>query len=390
MAQCQSPEELLNLISRIVDAMINQYLLCGTLQGGLNACNEDSILPENTQIVLCRQLAQLVQQGLDDGSIVAPTVVEIRYEGSTLILHKADGTNLSLDLKPLIDGVISEAFIDCSGAQIPVGTALATCMDLDTAKLALETQIKLFETELEGIVNTIDQKINAKTAEWANTILRELITLLEETRVVYHDDSLVGDGHEPAPLQVNPLWLREQVDNLLTELLVYKDCCGGDITRESVLVTCECLQEQLEKLVDEIKAWAEDQDAKVLEAANNYTDTAIQEALENIDPDTIICQLKKTLTPLDAHIISQRSAEIKGLSIVGYGFSLGNSEAILQGATIALSPSLCKEGSSTSAEAYIWAAEDAARHIVIPIYDCSGAIIGYASAIPFIINADCE
>ena len=46
MAQCQSPEELLKLVSRVVDAMINQYLLCGTLQGGLVACGESAILPK--------------------------------------------------------------------------------------------------------------------------------------------------------------------------------------------------------------------------------------------------------------------------------------------------------------------------------------------------------
>ena len=204
MAQCQSPEELMKLISRIVDAMVNQYLLCGTLQGGLVACGEDAYLPKDTEVVLCRQLHELVQEGIDTGKIVAPTVVEVRYEGSTLILHLADGENLTLDLKPLIDGVIDRAFTDCDGQPIHVGTALATCANLDAAKLALETQLADLDQKVDHNKELTDQadtalnqriddwitditermtlldesitnKIDAATAEWANTVLQQLI-----------------------------------------------------------------------------------------------------------------------------------------------------------------------------------------------------------------------
>ena len=337
MAQCQSPEELMKLISRIVDAMVNQYLLCGTLQGGLVACGEGAYLPKDTEVVLCRQLYELVQEGIDTGKIVAPTVVEVRYEGSTLILHLADGENLTLDLKPLIDGVIDQAFTDCDGQPIHVGTALATCANLEAVKLALETQLADLEKKVDNnkeltdqeIANTkalleqaiadtkelleqqiaankelsdqadtalnkriddwitditermtlldesITNKIDAATAEWANTVLNELVNLFLETRQVYHDDSLIGDGYEAAPLKVDVTWLRDQITAHLPEVVKFTDCCGNDIAIGDVLVTCACLETQLTSLTNELKAYAEQQAADVLIEANNYTDEQI-------------------------------------------------------------------------------------------------------------------
>ena len=309
MAQCQSPEELMKLISRIVDTMVNQYLLCGTLQGGLVACGEDSYLPKDTEVVLCRQLHELVQEGIDTGKIIAPTVVEVRYEGSTLILHLANGENLTLDLKPLIDGVIDQAFTDCDGQSIHVGTALATCANLEAAKLALETKLaglgqkvdhnKELTDQADSALNqriddwitgitermtlldeSITNKIDAATAEWANTVLQQLIEQFLETRQVYHDDSLDGDGHEAAPLKVDVTWLRNQITTHLPEVVKFTDCCGNDIAIGGVLVTCACLETQLTSLTNELKAYAEQQAAGVLDEANNYTDEKAADTLQ--------------------------------------------------------------------------------------------------------------
>ena len=309
MAQCQSPEELMKLISRIVDAMVNQYLLCGTLQGGLVACGEDSYLPKDTEVVLCRQLHELVQEGIDTGKIVAPTVVEVRYEGSTLILHLADGENLTLDLKPLIDGVIDQAFTDCDGQSIHVGTALATCANLEAANLASSANLAALEQKVDHNKELTDQadsalnqriddwitdttermtlldesitnKIDAATAEWANTVLQQLIEQFLETRQVYHDDSLDGNGHEAAPLKVDVTWLRNQITAHLPEVVKFTDCCGNDIAIGDVLVTCACLETQLTSLVNELKAYAEQQAADVLIEANNYTDAKAADTLQ--------------------------------------------------------------------------------------------------------------
>ena len=348
MAQCQSPEELMKLISRIVDAMVNQYLLCGTLQGGLVACGEDAYLPKDTEVVLCRQLHELVQEGIDTGKIVAPTVVEVRYEGSTLILHLANGENLTLDLKPLIDGVIDQAFTDCDGQSIHVGTALATCANLKAVKLALETKLadldqkvdhnkeltdqeiantkalleqaiadtkELLEQQIAANKESSDQadtalnkriddwitditermtlldesitnKIDAATAEWANTVLQQLIEQFLETRQVYHDDSLDGDGHEAAPLKVDVTWLRDQITAHLPEVVKFTDCCGNDIAIGDVLVTCACLETQLTSLTNELKAYAEQQAADALTEANVYTDAKAADTLQQANDYT--------------------------------------------------------------------------------------------------------
>ena len=292
------------------------------------------------------------QEGIDTGKIVAPTVVEVRYEGSTLILHLADGENLTLDLKPLIDGVIDQAFTDCDGQPIHVGTALATCANLEAVKLALETKLADLEQKVDHnkeltdqeIANTkalleqaiadtkelleqqiaankelsdqadtalnkriddwitditermtlldesITNKIDAATAEWANTVLQQLIEQFLETRQVYHDESLDGDGHEAAPLKVDVTWLRDQITAHLPEVVKFTDCCGNDIAIGDVLVTCACLETQLTSLADELKAYAEQQAADVLIEANNYTD----EQISNINVD--IPYLRNALT----------------------------------------------------------------------------------------------
>ena len=390
MAQCQSPEELMKLISRIVDAMVNQYLLCGTLQGGLVACGEDAYLPKDTEVVLCRQLHELVQEGIDTGKIVAPTVVEVRYEGSTLILHLADGENLTLDLKPLIDGVIDQAFTDCDGQSIHVGTALATCANLEVVKLALEAKLadlnqkvdhnkELTDQEIantkalleQAIADTkalleqqiaankglsdqadsalnqriddwitditermtlldesITNKIDAATAEWANTVLQQLIEQFLETRQVYHDDSLDGDGHEAAPLKVDVTWLRNQITAHLPEVVKFTDCCGNDIAIGDVLVTCACLETQLTSLTNELKAYAEQQAADVLTEANNYTD-------EQISNVAGVPYLRNALADGAEPLVSEdglalgynTSATTTGTTVVGNGATASGSQA---------------------------------------------------------------
>ena len=329
MAQCQSPEELMSVISRIVDAMVNQYLLCGTLQGGLVACGESARLPKDTEIVLCRQLAELVQAGIDAGTIVAPTVVDVRYEGSTLILHLADESDLSLDLKPLVDNVIDQAFIDCNGQAIHVGTALATCVDLTTVQTALQTNINTLTatvasnralseqadnaldtriddhqtavamqidaldtriddhqtavaTQITALQTSLGTQIDAAVQEWANGVLQNLITLFLDTRQVYHDESLTGDGHEASPLSVDATWLAGQIATLLPTLIQFTDCCGNAITPTSVLVTCACLEQQLTQLANELQAYAESQDALTLADANAYTDAAITQLITDL------------------------------------------------------------------------------------------------------------
>ena len=187
MAQCQSPEELLELVSRVVDAMINQYLLRGTLQGGLVACGEDSYLPKDTEVVLCRQLHELVQEGIDTGKIVAPTVVKVRYEGSTLILHLADGENLTLDLKPLIDGVNDHAFTDCCGNDIVIGDVLVTCACLETQLTSLTNELKAYAEQQTADVlieaNTYTDEKAADTLQQANTYTDAQISKISNINV---------------------------------------------------------------------------------------------------------------------------------------------------------------------------------------------------------------
>ena len=416
MAQCQSPEELMKLISRIVDAMVNQYLLCGTLQGGLVACGEDAYLPKDTEVVLCRQLHELVQEGIDTGNIVAPTVVEVRYEESTLILHLANGENLTLDLKPLIDGVIDKAFIDCDGQPIHVGTALATCANLEAVKLALETKLADLEQKVDQnkeltdqeIANTkalleqaiadtkalleqqiaankelsdqadtalnnriddwitditermtlldesITNKIDAATAEWANTVLQQLIEQFLETRQVYHDESLDGDGHEAAPLKVDVTWLRNQITAHLPEVVKFTDCCGNDIAIGDVLVTCACLETQLTSLADELKAYAEQQAADVLIEANNYTDEKAADTLQQANNytdeqisniDGAIPYLRNALATGDEPLVSvnglalgyNTNASSTGTTAIGNGASASGSDSTAIGQSAAAS-----------------------------------------------------
>lgn len=323
MSQCHSPQDILDLIAKVFNSMINEYLLCGVLQGGLKACNEDAYLPRDTTVVLCRQLYELVQEGIDTGKIVAPTVVEMRYEETTLILHLANGENLSLDLKELVDNVINQAFVDCNGEAISVGDKLATCKNLEDVQHLLEDLIEKLnhkvddleakhDTEIGTLEKGIQQEINklellieknkelsdqadqnleyrmdemrtaiiahvdAMMANYVNEVMKELLELYMETRIVYHDDSMYGDGHEAAPLGVDVEWLRDQIKQYLPDAIEFTDCCGEKIPVDAILVTCECLDTQLKALTIELKAYAEKQAAEALEDAMEYTDVELE------------------------------------------------------------------------------------------------------------------
>lgn len=258
MTQCIQPDALMKLITNTLESAIHQYILCGALQGGLKACGETSLLPRDTEIVLCRQLAGLVQDGIDDGSIVAPTVTSVRTEETLLILSLANGSELQVDLRTAFDHAISEAFVDCDGERIIKGAALATCQNLEVLKQkydqhyamidqALANHIKWHEDSFQQLGLNLSQEIAIKTAEWANGILKQLVELVHEMHTVYHDESLVGDGHEPAPLRVNEEWLAEQIKNIVEDII--KDVIGDytqDLTVEimNLLRFTDCAGEQ--------------------------------------------------------------------------------------------------------------------------------------------------
>ena len=158
---------------------------------------------------------------------------------------------------------------------------------------------------------SITNKIDAATAEWANTVLQQLIEQFLETRQVYHDESLDGDGHEAAPLKVDVTWLRNQITAHLPEVVKFTDCCGNDIAIGDVLVTCACLETQLTSLTNELKAYAEAQAASALEDAKLYADEGDARTLAaaNEYTDDQVAVLQDTLT----QAIQELSAEVQAL-----------------------------------------------------------------------------
>lgn len=335
MNQCSSPEAIIKLINDTITDVVQQYILCGTLQGGLKACESESYLPRDSHVVICEQLAELVQEAIDAKEIIAPTVVEVRTNGTVLELRKADGTILTTDLYPVVELAVGRMFVDCNGDKIAVGTALATCANMTALRQALEAadhlirdelvagdtalrtamnaedqalrneinrlrtdlgnvqttlsntdtyNYNLLEQRIQGLRDSLGQQINAETARWANTVLQELFDELRAKKDLYHDNTLQGGGTEANPLGVNIAWFNDAVAARLRDVFRFTDCCGDEITVDSVLVTCACLEQQVTALTNSLQAYADEaanraRDQAVV-AANTYTDAKAQQTLQ--------------------------------------------------------------------------------------------------------------
>ena len=165
-----------------------------------------------------------------------------------------------------------------------------------------------------------------------------------ETRQVYHDESLDGDGHEAAPLQVSVEWLRAQILAFLPEVVKFTDCCGNDINIGDVLVTCEYLDQQLTLLANELKAYAEQQAAEALQDAKDYADEQDQNILQQANNYT-----DEKISNMDIPYLRNALTDGAEPLVSANGLALGyNTEASSIGTTAVGNFALVTGGNSTA------------------------------------------
>lgn len=104
-------EELLQYL----DNYIANALLCGKLQGGLNACDSTTILPQGTGVVTCSQLKDLINDLIKDGEINIPGIEELKLDGTHLKLTDQAGKTWDVDLNGLLDRTVKDFKLTSEG-----------------------------------------------------------------------------------------------------------------------------------------------------------------------------------------------------------------------------------------------------------------------------------
>ena len=185
-------EELLQYL----DSYIANALLCGKLQGGLNACESTTILPQGTGVVTCSQLKDLINDLIKDGEINIPGIEELKLDGTHLKLTDQAGKTWDVDLDGLLDRTVKDFKLTSEG-QI-----LLTLKDGTTFKIPLEEYLADLVKDASIKSGMLDQD--------GNLVLTlgdgETITInMDALKKVYveRDGPIIGDGTEENPLDID-------------------------------------------------------------------------------------------------------------------------------------------------------------------------------------------
>lgn len=185
-------EELLQYL----DSYIANALLCGKLQGGLNACESTTILPQGTGVVTCSQLKDLINDLIKDGEINIPGIEELKLDGTHLKLTDQAGKTWDVDLDGLLDRTVKDFKLTSEG-QI-----LLTLKDGTTFKIPLEEYLADLVKDASIKSGMLDQD--------GNLVLTlgdgETITInMDALKKVYveRDGPIIGDGTEEHPLDID-------------------------------------------------------------------------------------------------------------------------------------------------------------------------------------------
>lgn len=98
-----------------LDNYVANALLCGKLQGGLQACNSTTILPQGTGVVTCTQLKDLINDLIEDGDIDIPGIQSLDLEGTRLVLVDQAGKSWSVELDGLLGRTVYNYELNADG-----------------------------------------------------------------------------------------------------------------------------------------------------------------------------------------------------------------------------------------------------------------------------------
>lgn len=171
-------------------------LLCGKLQGGLNACDSDTVLPAGTSVVTCAQLQDKINELIEKDVINIPGIQSLEFDGERLTLVDQSGTSFQVDLTGLMDKAVENL------QMLADGNLTLTLKDGTTFKIPLQEYLADLVKDASIKSGTLDQD--------GNLVLTlgdgETITInMDALKKVYveRDGPIIGDGTEENPLDID-------------------------------------------------------------------------------------------------------------------------------------------------------------------------------------------
>lgn len=193
---CMTPEQ----VTSYVENLVNQLIICGSIQAGLRACGGKTIIPGGTNIVTCEQLAEKVDELIKDGAISIPGIQNFELKGTVLYLTDQAGTTWDVDLKSLADKGVAGFTIDDEGKLI-IRTADGTehTVNLrDFVSKIVENAVgntKITNGLLDSDMNLV---LTDGKGEQIKIDMSPLIPVMVE-----RDGPLTGDGTKENPLDLD-------------------------------------------------------------------------------------------------------------------------------------------------------------------------------------------
>lgn len=185
-------EELLQYL----DSYIANALLCGKLQGGLNACESTTILPQGTGVVTCSQLKDLINDLIKDGEINIPGIEELKLDGTHLKLTDQAGKTWDVDLDGLLDRTVKDFKLTSEG-QI-----LLTLKDGTTFKIPLQEYLADLVKDASIKSGILDQDGDLVLSLGNGDTVKVNMDALKKV-YVERDGPIIGDGTEENPLDID-------------------------------------------------------------------------------------------------------------------------------------------------------------------------------------------
>lgn len=185
-------EELLQYL----DSYIANALLCGKLQGGLNACESTTILPQGTGVVTCSQLKDLINGLIEDGEINIPGIEELKLDGTHLKLTDQAGKTWDVDLDGLLDRTVKDFKLTSEG-QI-----LLTLKDGTTFKIPLQEYLADLVKDASIKSGILDQDGDLVLSLGNGDTVKVNMDALKKV-YVERDGPIIGDGTEENPLDID-------------------------------------------------------------------------------------------------------------------------------------------------------------------------------------------
>lgn len=193
---CMTHEQIVTYVENLV----NQMILCGSIQAGLRACGSSCdngpILPGGTNIVTCEQLASLVDEAIKSGQIDIPGIESLKFDGTRITLVDQSGTSHQIDLSSLTDKTVQSFVLDAAGVltlTLGDGTEYSVNLKELLAAMVGDAAVK------NGF---LDQDGNLVLTDGAGNLITVDMSALKGI-VIDRDSPLTGDGTEENPLSID-------------------------------------------------------------------------------------------------------------------------------------------------------------------------------------------